>query len=106
MEAAGHMVIFYPSFHCELNFIEYYWGSAKLYVRANCEYTFPALVRIVPDALAHVSNTLIWKYYQRVLRMMEAYRQNLVYGSEDFKRHVFTRYFSHRRIAESDLRVS
>ena len=96
LEAAGHLVIFYPSFHCELNFIEHSWGSAKLYARANCEYTFPALVRIVPEALAQVSNKLIWKYYQRVFRMMEAYRNNLVYGSEDFKRHVFSCYSSHR----------
>jgi len=105
LEAAGHLVIFYPSFHCELNFIEYFWGNAKLYARANCEYTYPALVRIVPEALAQVSNKLIWKYYQRVFRMMEAYRNNLVYGSDDFKRHVFTRYSSHRRIAESAIHV-
>jgi len=56
LEAAGHLVVFYPSFHCELNFIEYFWGSAKVYARANCEYSYPALVRIVPEALAQVSN--------------------------------------------------
>jgi len=105
LEAAGHLVIFYPSFHCELNFIGYFWGRPKVYARANCEYTYPALVRIVPEALAHVSNKLIWKYHQCVFRMMEAYRNNLVYGSDDFKKHVFTRYSSHRRIAESALNV-
>ena len=105
LEAAGHLVVFYPSFHCELNFIEYFWGSAKVYAPANCEYSYPALVRIVPEALAQVSNKLIWKYYQRVFRMMDAYRNNLVYGSPDFKKHVFTRYSSHRRISESELHV-
>jgi len=106
IEAAGHLVIFYPVYHCELNFIEYFWGRAKLYARAHCEYTFEALVRVVPIALAQVSNELIFKYYQRVLRMMNAYRNNIAYGSEDFKRYVFTRYSSHRRIAESDLQIS
>ena len=27
--AAGHEVIFYPEFHCELNHIEYYWAELK-----------------------------------------------------------------------------
>jgi len=77
-----------------------------MYARAHCNYTFPGLVRVVPEALEHVSHQLIFKYYQRTLRMMDAYRNNIVYGSEDFKRHVFTRYSSHRRIPESQLHVS
>jgi len=59
LEAAGHQVIFYPVFHCELNFIEYFWGRAKLYTRAHCEYSFHSLVRTVPVALAQISNQLI-----------------------------------------------
>ena len=105
LEAAGHQVIFYPVFHCELNFIEYFWGRAKLYTRAHCEYSFPSLVRTVPVALEQISNQLIWKYHQRTLRMMDAYRNNIVYGSEDFKKHVYTRYSSHRRISEAEVNV-
>jgi len=105
LEDAGHQVIFYPVFHCELNFIEYFWGRAKLYTRGHCQYTFPSLVRTVPVALAQISDQLIWKYYQRTLRMMDAYRNNIVYGLEYFKKHVYTRYSSHRSIAESQVNV-
>ena len=29
IKGRGHFVIYYPKFHCELNFIEQYWGAAK-----------------------------------------------------------------------------
>ena len=29
IESHGHLCDFYPKYHCELNFIEQYWGAAK-----------------------------------------------------------------------------
>jgi hypothetical protein len=98
IKAAGHEVIFYPAFHCEINFIEYYWGAAKVYTRNNCEYDFEALKRLVPEALAQVPKKLIWKYWARTDRIMEAYRQNIVYGTPEYERLVSRRYRSHRRV--------
>ena len=49
IESRGHKVIFYPKFHCELNFIEMFWGAAKRYARNNCDYSFRALEKIVPE---------------------------------------------------------
>ncbi|RPB05123.1 hypothetical protein L873DRAFT_1728536, partial [Choiromyces venosus 120613-1] len=59
LEAAGHIVIFYSVYHCELNFIKYFWHLAKVYTRVHCEYSFPSLVRTVPITLAQVSDILI-----------------------------------------------
>ncbi|RPB00564.1 hypothetical protein L873DRAFT_778307 [Choiromyces venosus 120613-1] len=39
----NHRVHFFPPFHCELNWIEYYWGAAKRHARDHCEYTIDAL---------------------------------------------------------------
>ncbi|GBB98124.1 hypothetical protein RclHR1_31400002 [Rhizophagus clarus] len=33
IEGLGHKVIFYPKFHCELNYIEMYWRASKRYAR-------------------------------------------------------------------------
>jgi hypothetical protein len=33
IESCGHLCDFYPKYHCELNFIEQYWGAAKTQYR-------------------------------------------------------------------------
>ena len=101
IEAAGHLVLFYPPFHCELNFIEYFWGAAKRYTRANCEYSFPSLKRLVPEAMAQIPNELIWKYSNRVKRIMEAHETGAIYGSEIYKSILSTKYKSHRRVSDT-----
>jgi hypothetical protein len=35
IEDRGHLCDYYPKFHCELNFIEQYWGAAKYHYRAT-----------------------------------------------------------------------
>ena len=98
---AGHDVIFYPAFHCELNFIEYCWGVAKRYTRENCEYDFESLKRLVPEALAGVSKELIWKYLAWTERIMDPYHSGVIYASPEYDHLVSRRYASHRRISEA-----
>ncbi|RPA74773.1 hypothetical protein BJ508DRAFT_195691, partial [Ascobolus immersus RN42] len=94
LEGRGHSVLFYPKFHCKLNWIEYYWGAAKRYARNNCEYTIEGLRANVPLALQSVPSLLIQKFFLRTMRMVLAYVKKFKYGSEEYEEIV---YLSHRR---------
>ena len=95
IEARGHKVIFYPKFHCELNPIEPYWCKAKWYTRENCDYSLEGLRQTVPEALASVEQKTICGFFNRPMRITEAYRDGLQYGCEEFQNRV---YKAHRRI--------
>lgn len=100
IEGAGHICIFYPKFHCELNFIEMYWGAAKCYARNYCDYTWTGLQETVPRALDSVNIITIRKFARKSWRYMELYREGLTgklaeYACKKFK--------SHRRIPKNEL---
>ena len=97
IERAGHKVVFYPKFHCELNFIEYFWAAAKRYAREHCEYSLQGLRKTVPKAIESVPDHTIWRYHQKSLRIMRVYREGIEYGSADFVQRV---YKSHRRVTK------
>jgi transposase len=77
IEKAGHLVLFYPKFHCELNWIEHYWGETKRYTRRNCTYTLAGLREVLPTALESVPDTLVWKHWNRVQRIIQVCRLRL-----------------------------
>lgn len=94
VEARGHMILFYPKSHCELNWIEYFWARVKLYTQTHCRYDVKSLWENVPVALTWTSD-LIPKWWGKSLRMMEAYRDSVSFTSEEFKTRA---YKSHRRV--------
>jgi hypothetical protein len=51
-EALNQRVIFYPKFHCELNFIERFWYNAKFYTRESCGYSLDALRKTCSRSIA------------------------------------------------------
>lgn len=102
IEEAGHISIFPPKFHCELNFIEYFWGAIKRYLRENCDYTFTTLQENVPKALESVSVETIRKWEHRMWRWVDAYDGGM--GAREAQLHVqkfsLRKYKSHRRVPE------
>ncbi|KAF8661607.1 hypothetical protein AX16_001301 [Volvariella volvacea WC 439] len=77
IEEAGHLCIFLPKFHRELNFIEFFWGAKKHYLQENCDYTFLTLQENMPKALASASVELIRKWEHWMRQWMEAYSSGL-----------------------------
>ena len=102
IEEAGHLSTFLPKFHCELNFIEYFWGAIKRYLRENCDYTFTTLQENLPVALESVMVETIRKWEHRMWRWVDAYDGGM--GARDAQLHVqkfgSRKYKSHRRVPE------
>ena len=102
IEAAGHLCIFLPKFHCELNFIEYFWGATKKYLRDNCDYTFTTLQKNLPKALESVTVETIRKWEHRMWRWLDAYDGGLAAREAQLHVQKFSsrKYKSHRRVPE------
>ena len=56
--SGGHRCLFLPKYHCELNWIERYWGASKKYARRHCGYSLTALRVTVPIALSQTCDEL------------------------------------------------
>ena len=43
LESRGHIALFLPKFHVEINPVERVWAQSKRYTMAYCKYTLPSL---------------------------------------------------------------
>ena len=102
VETRGHEIIFYPKFHCELNYIENIWAFVKSYLRRTCTYSFPDLIEKNPDVLENKMGIAFVRRIERhCLRFMSGYRQGLEGPLLDY---AMKKYSSHRRIPEEVTR--
>ncbi|KIJ33272.1 hypothetical protein M422DRAFT_264821 [Sphaerobolus stellatus SS14] len=103
IEEAGHLCIFLPKFHCELNFIEYFWGAVERYLRIHSDGSFSTLQENMGKALASVPLETIRKWEHRMKHWLEAYGNGLDGKEAEKQGRKFSsrQYTSHRRISEA-----
>lgn len=77
IEVAGHLCLFLHKYHCELNFIEFFWGAVKKYLRDNCDYTFKTLKANMPKALESVFLETIHRWEHQTHQWIAAYHDGL-----------------------------
>lgn len=92
----GHLCIYLPKFHCELNPIEMVWSDTKKYTRNNCKYSFNDLQQTVPEALnnavqnmQHIANLF------NITQQLEAIYPRL--QGDEQPDAIRRKYLSHRR---------
>lgn len=107
IEAAGHLCLFFPKFHCKLNYIEFFWAQVKKYLRDHCDYTFDTLKDNMTKALESVPLATIRRWEHRMYRWMEAYRSGLGTSAAQLQVKKFgsAQYKSHRRVPEAVARA-
>ena len=96
VEGAEHHIIFYPKYHCELNWIEMVWAHLKAHLRRHCTYSFKDLESKLPVAIADEITPCLAKKLQRyAFRFMSGYREGLEGPLLDY---TMKRYKGHRCI--------
>lgn len=95
IELRGHLCMYIPKFHCELNAIERCWCHAKKYSRAHANGTITRLRTVIPKALDTCTPDLIAKFFCTVRDYIKAYDEgHTCNGVEE----AVKLYKSHRRV--------
>ncbi|KAF8303445.1 hypothetical protein DL93DRAFT_2066830, partial [Clavulina sp. PMI_390] len=94
---AGHLCLFLPKFHCDLNPIEMYWGYSKYRYRQVVKPNFEAAKIAAFEALDSCPKDTIRRFINRTWRMASAYRQGLTGKAAEW---AVKKQRSHRSVSE------
>ena len=98
VESRGHVCLYLPKFHCELNPIERCWCHAKKHTRAHCNESIVRIRKIVPESLDPISIDLIGRFFQKTNDYETAYREGHSCNTVD---KAVKQYKSHRRVSSA-----
>ena len=102
VEEMGHRLLFFPKFHCELNFIEMLWGYVKVKLRRMCTFSFSDLKQRLPELLDSIPLPFVKRASRQCLRYMNGYRLGLIGPELDY---AVRKYKGHRMIPPQNLQV-
>ena len=99
IEVRGHICMFFPKFHCELNAIERGWCHQKIYTRRYANGSIVRLRKTLPESIDTCTPDLISKFFKTCRDYMKAYRGGYNCTNVDDAVKV---YKSHRRVSTAD----
>jgi hypothetical protein len=106
LESKGHICRMLPKMHPELNPIESFWASMKVYLREVCNYSIAGLRKHLPLAANSVPVPTVRRYYRRVSRFSSMYHNEATGGERmpfKLREYVMKKYSRHRTVPKSAL---
>ena len=82
LESRGHVALFLPKFHTELNPIERVWAQSKCYAKAYCTYMLSSLRKMMPLALDTITEENIRNFHRESRHYMFTYYEGHVAGGD------------------------
>ena len=95
VENSGHRIMYFPKFHCEINYIEMVWAYVKAKLRRLCIFSIHALRESLPVELDTIPEAFFRRAARHCFRFMSGYRQGLVGSLLDYTQR---KYKGHRTI--------
>ncbi len=92
-------IIYFPKYHCELNYIEVVWGYLKNKLRRECTFSFPDLCDKIDQEIMSIPLKFIRRIERYCFRFMDGYRHGLKGPLLDY---AMKRYSSHRKFPFAD----